>query len=86
MVGCLGGISAEVDVKFFLNLFFFKPRSFPASGKLWYSVWPHRQLCWQEAEGTAGQGRGTGAVPAHLGSGSSQPGTTETLPALEHSI
>lgn len=40
----------------------------------------------QEAEGTAGQGTGTGAVPAHLGSGSCQPGTAGTLPALEHSI
>lgn len=59
VVRYLGAISAEVDVKFFL--FFFKPVvSLPGS------VWPHRWLCWQEAEGTAGQGRGTGTAPAHL--------------------
>lgn len=80
VVRCLGAISAEVDVKFFL-IFFFLSRVVSLLG----SVCPSRWLCWQEAEGTAGQGRGTGAAPAHLGSGSCQPGTAETSPALEHS-
>lgn len=54
VVRYLGAISAEVDVKFFL-IYFFKPVvSLPGS------VWPHRWLCWQEAEGTAGQGRALG--------------------------